>query len=80
LFIPLSPCGRGWHEVPGEGGYNELKMENGKWKIVLNIFDVVFGLFKSIHPLIWCSAPPTLSANATFSCLCFGRVTMAEGM
>jgi len=25
-------------------GYNELKIENGKWKIVLNIFDVVFVL------------------------------------
>jgi len=43
VFVLPSPSdGRGWHGVPGEGGYSELKMENGKWKIVLNIFDVVF--------------------------------------
>jgi len=65
--------------VPGEGGYNELKMENGKWKIVLNIFDVVFGLFKSIHPLIRCSALPTLSANRTVAWILSDELKIESG-
>ena len=37
MFVLFSSVNR-------EARYNELKMESGKWKIVLNIFDVVFAL------------------------------------